>query len=180
MQSFGPDDGRQHAPVAAARALLRQTRRMTPDRAFSLAGTVAMIGWLLLVASLVAPERWRTMLRLVGGRIVPALLALGYVAALAAWWSAAPSGAGFGTLGGVAALFSVPGLLLAGWVHYLAFDLLVGRWQIDDSGVSGLAAWWLLPCLVLTFLFGPAGWLLYLAARAFTPASGRRRAEAAP
>ena len=96
------------------------------------------------------------------------------VAALVAWWSDAHGRGGFGSLNEVATLFLVPGLLLAGWVHYLAFDLLVGRWQIDDSGLGDagrLAAWWLVPCLALTFLFGPAGWLLYLLTRA-----GMRRA----
>ena len=147
---------------------------MFTERAFSIAGSVSMLGWLLLVASLVAPLPWRTRLRLAGGRVVPALLAAGYVAALMAWWSQAPTEAGFGSLAAVAALFSVPGLLLAGWIHYLAFDLLVGRWQVDDSGAHGLAGWWLLPCLLLTFLFGPAGWLLYLLVRSVR-AAGRRR-----
>lgn len=138
---------------------------MTPEAAFSAASSLAMLGWALLIASLFTPPAWRQRLRLVGGRIVPAVLAAGYVAALVLWWGSAPAAAGFGNLAGVATLFSVPGLLLAGWVHYLAFDLLVGRWEIDDSGAHGLAAWWLLPCLALTFLFGPAGWLLYLLLR---------------
>jgi len=142
-----------------------------PERAFGIAGSVAMLGWLLLIASLLAPLGWRPTLRRIGGRLVPALLSLGYVAALLIWWPDAQGRGGFGSLTQVAALFSVPGLLLAGWIHYLAFDLLIGRWEIDDSNVSGLAAWWLLPCLVLTFLFGPAGWLLYLLTR--TLARGR-------
>ncbi|MEO6363514.1 MAG: ABA4-like family protein [Caldimonas sp.] len=149
---------------------------MTPDRAFGLAGNLAMLGWLLLIASLFAPVAWRARLRLIAGRFVPALLSAGYVAALLAWWPDARGQGGFSSLAQVAALFSVPGLLLAGWVHYLAFDLLVGRWQVDDSGVAGAAAWWLLPCLVLTFVFGPAGWLLYL----LTRTAARRRALSRP
>ena len=56
-------------------------------------------------------------------------------------------------------------MLLAGWIHYLAFDLLIGRWQVDQS----LAApnkrslrWLTLPSLIATFMFGPAGLLLFL------------------
>ena len=94
-----------------------------------------------------------------------ALLSAGYVAALVTWWPEAHGQGCFGSLAQVATLFSGPGLLLASWVHYPAFDLLVGRWEIDDSGVAGLATWWLLPCLALTFLFGPPGWLLYRFAR---------------
>lgn len=142
---------------------------MSPDRAFGLASTLAMVGWLLLLASLFAPVAWRSRLRLLAGRLVPALLSAGYVAALLIWWADAGGQGGFASLAEVAALFSVPGLLLAGWIHYLAFDLLVGRWEVDDAGVAGAAAWWLVPCLVLTFLFGPAGWLLYLLARTTLP-----------
>ena len=149
---------------------------MTPDRAFGLAGNLAILGWLLLIASLFVPVVWQARLRLIAGRVVPALLSVGYVAALLTWWADAGGRGGFASLAEVAALFSVPGLLLAGWVHYLAFDLLVGRWEVDDAGATGAAAWWLVPCLVLTFLFGPAGWLLYLLART---ALRRRRADLA-
>jgi hypothetical protein len=68
---------------------------------------------------------------------------------------------GFSTLDGVGTLFSNPWLLLAGWVHYLAFDLLVGSWELEDAAERGIPHWMLVPCLLLTFLFGPAGWLLY-------------------
>jgi hypothetical protein len=136
------------------------------EHAFSLASTAAMLAWLMLIASLFTPPRLHAPLRRVAGRVVPGLLALGYVACLLVWWRGAPGG--FDSLAAVAALFGVPGLLLAGWMHYLAFDLLVGRWQVDDAaqrGVHGSKAWWLVPCLLLTFLFGPAGWLAYAAAR---------------
>ena len=68
---------------------------------------------------------------------------------------------GFSSLAGVAALFSEPWILLAGWTHYLAFDLLVGNWEMRDATKRGIPYMLVLPCLVLTFLFGPAGWLLY-------------------
>jgi hypothetical protein len=56
-------------------------------------------------------------------------------------------------------------LLLAGWVHYLAFDLFIGSWQVRDSQQRGIGHLFVIPCLVLTFLFGPAGLLCYLALR---------------
>ena len=40
---------------------------------------------------------------------------------------------GFGSLGDVGRLFENPYLLLAGWVHYLAFDLFVGAWGVRDA-----------------------------------------------
>jgi hypothetical protein len=64
-------------------------------------------------------------------------------------------------------------MLLAGWIHYLAFDLLVGGWEARDSRERGIRHWFVVPCLMLTFLLGPAGWLLYLGVRS-TAARGQR------
>ena len=58
-----------------------------------------------------------------------------------------------------------PWLLLAGWLHYLAFDLLIGTWEVRDARERGIPHVVVVPCLVLTFMLGPAGWLLYLALR---------------
>lgn len=68
---------------------------------------------------------------------------------------------GFSTLAGVGTLFLNPWLLLAGWVHYLAFDLLIGSWEVEDARERGIPHLIVIPCLVLTFMFGPAGRLLY-------------------
>jgi hypothetical protein len=72
---------------------------------------------------------------------------------------------GFGSLDAVARLFEHRGVLLAGWVHYLAFDLLVGVWERDEAQRLGVPQLLLVPCLLLTFLFGPLGWLAFLAVR---------------
>jgi hypothetical protein len=66
----------------------------------------------------------------------------------------------------VAALFENRWLLLAGWVHYLAFDLLVGAWEARTARREGIPHLLLLPCLLTTFLFGPAGYLMFQALRA--------------
>src|SRR6187401_1360051 len=81
----------------------------------------------------------------------------------------------FSSLAGVTALFGEEWLLLAGWIHYLVFDLLVGRWELKDAQARGIPHLVVVPCLVLTFLFGPGGWLLYLGLRA----ARARRANAA-
>ncbi len=133
---------------------------MTPDTLFELANPVAMLGWLLLAASPLAPRY----LLPVAGLILPALLSLGYVALILAYWST--SEGGFGSLPDVMRLFDGPGLALAGWVHFLAFDLFVGGWIVRDARTRSLSHLWTLPCLLLTFLFGPSGLLLYLALRA--------------
>lgn len=75
---------------------------------------------------------------------------------------------GFGTLAQVMALFTSKWVALSGWIHYLAFDLFVGAWIVEQGQKDGLALWRFLPALPLTFLFGPAGLLL------FTLIRGRR------
>jgi hypothetical protein len=142
---------------------------VTPSVWFSIANPFALLGWLMLIAALFAPSHgaWRPRLLWLAGRVWPLVLAAGYAAAVVAYWGSAPGG-GFGTLEEVAALFRSPGMLLAGWVHYLAFDLFIGRWVLDDAasrGLRGHARWALLPCLLLIFLFGPVGLLLYFALR---------------
>jgi hypothetical protein len=139
---------------------------MSPATWFSLANGFALLGWLLLTAGLFAPAAspWRARLLALAGRVWPLVLAVGYALALVVYWDSA-SGGGFGSLAGVAALFSAPGLLLAGWVHYLAFDLFVGRWIVDDGTDLAVPRLLLLPCLVLTFLLGPVGLLAYWALR---------------
>ena len=136
---------------------------MSLEQIFSIASAVAMLGWLLLV---VAPlnRRWMVL----GARVVAAVLCGGYASLLAHALLAgpgAPAGAGFGTLEGVALLFSVRGALLAGWVHYLAFDLFVGSWEVENAPIHGIKHWLVLPCLFLTLMAGPVGLLLYLLLR---------------
>ena len=71
------------------------------------------------------------------------------------------------------------GLLLAGWVHYLAFDLFVGSWEVEDARARGVSHWLVLPCLLCTFLAGPAGLGLYLLVRAGARLRSGRVPEAA-
>ncbi len=72
---------------------------------------------------------------------------------------------GFGSLEEVALFFEDPYLLVAGWVHYLAFDLFIGAWEVRDARRLGLHHLIIIPCLLLTFLAGPTGLLLYFILR---------------
>lgn len=132
---------------------------MAPDQIFSMANGAALCCWLLLIA---LPGRaWVS--RVVAGAVVPAALAVLYTVLIAMYFFR--SDGGFSSLTDVARLFSHPWLLLAGWIHYLAFDLLVGSWEARDARARGISHLFVVPCLLLTFLFGPAGWLLYLGVR---------------
>jgi hypothetical protein len=132
---------------------------MTPEHVFSLANLTAAVAWIALV--ILPRQRWVT--GIVTSVVVPVLFALVYIVIIATEFGRTPGS--FSTLAGVAALFSNPWLLLAGWIHYLAFDLLIGTWEARDARERGVPHLLLVPCLFLTFMFGPAGWLLYMAVR---------------
>jgi hypothetical protein len=131
---------------------------MSAETVFSIANATALIVWIGLL--LLPGRRWVNQI-VVG--IVAALLAVAYIAIIGPRWLSSPGG--FSSLAGVATLFANPWLLLAGWIHYLAFDLLIGSWEARDSRQLGIPHLLVMPCLILTFLFGPAGWLLYMAVR---------------
>jgi hypothetical protein len=132
---------------------------MTSNQLFSVVNLVAVGTWLIL--ALFPRRRWAT--HVAAGAAVPALLAGAYVVIIAATFRDAQGG--FSSLPEVAMLFSDPWLLLAGWIHYLAFDLLVGAWEVRDSQQRRIPHLLVVPCLALTFMFGPAGWLLYMGLR---------------
>ncbi|MEO0556598.1 MAG: ABA4-like family protein [Bacteroidota bacterium] len=131
------------------------------DSIFSIASTVVLPVWLAL--ALAPTHRWT---QRTATWIVPALLAVTYVWLLVTTLRQPDAAGGFGSLDDVAALFESRHALLGGWLHYLAFDLIVGAWEARDAAEIGLPRWVLIPCLALTFMAGPAGWLLYGIARA--------------
>jgi hypothetical protein len=138
---------------------------------FSIVNLFAMAGWALLVAF--PRKRWA---ELVSGRVLPALLSAAYVVIVAAVWGRTPGG--FSSLEAVSQLFDSQWMLLGGWIHYLAFDLFVGSWLARDAHERGISHVWVVPLLLATFLFGPAGLLAYLGLRAVVSALRRRGDEA--
>ena len=132
---------------------------MTPDILFRIANSIALLGWITLICL----PRWRWSARLIAPVLIPALMATIYVTTVVTQFGRDPGG--FSTLSSVERLFQNRSMLLAGWVHYLAFDLFVGSWEVRDAQQIGIAHYLVIPCLVLTFLFGPAGWLLYFLIR---------------
>jgi Domain of unknown function (DUF4281) len=132
---------------------------MSPEQIFSIANLLSGVCWVLL--AVLPNRRWVT--QTVTGTAAPAIFAAAYIAIVIAVFPSAEGS--FSTLTGVTTLFANPWLLLAGWLHYLAFDLLIGTWEAEDSVVHGVPRWLLVPCLFLTLMFGPMGWLLYRLAR---------------
>jgi hypothetical protein len=140
------------------------------DTIFSVCSTLAMLGWLGLV---LLPGQ-RVVVEVIARVAIPLLIGCIYIFLMATHYGTGPAGAGYGSLDAVASLFTVRGLLLAGWIHYLAFDLFVGSWEVSDSRANGIHHLFVVPCLFATFMFGPAGLALYFlvkfALRAFVGA----------
>ncbi|MEQ9366319.1 MAG: ABA4-like family protein [Leptospirales bacterium] len=132
---------------------------MQAETIFQIANYVAVGSWALL---LIAPGS-RAARILLFGLVVPVAFAALYLALFALY--AGQAEGGFGSLLDVALLFQHPHMLLAGWVHYLCFDLLVGIWESHDAQKLGLNRWFVVPCQILTFLLGPVGLLAYVIVR---------------
>jgi hypothetical protein len=134
---------------------------MTYETIFSIASGIAFLGWLALIT---LPRPWRFRLPIL---ICAPALALAYA------WLIIPSLSeldfmAFSTLAGVMSLQGTAEFALIGWLHYLAFDLLVGWIIANDAESKGLNRWAVVPSLILTFMLGPVGWLSYLLLRSFT------------
>jgi hypothetical protein len=139
---------------------------MTAERLFSILNPIALAGWLPLI--LFPRKRWASHVVPV---VIPALLGAVYTVLVAT--SLPGSEGGFSSLAGVSTLFANPWALLAGWTHYLAFDLFIGGWEVRDAQQRGVPHWLVIPVLILTFMLGPVGLLLYLAIRSFMGARQR-------
>jgi len=70
------------------------------------------------------------------------------------------------TLPGIATLLGSPEGATIAWVHFLAFDLFVGRWIYLDSQERRLSPLLTAPVLFLALMLGPLGFLIYLVLRA--------------
>jgi hypothetical protein len=126
---------------------------------FQIANTAALLCWIALIA---APRR--TIVRRSIQTVVIVGLCVTY-AVLVSMYFFRVEGGGFSTLAGVQRLFTSAPVTLAGWVHYLAFDLWVGLWIASRSDDMSLSRWIQAPILVTTFMLGPIGLLLFAAIR---------------
>lgn len=130
---------------------------MELEQIFSLCGALSMTGW----AGLVLLPRWHITRDWLAPVIAPVLIGICYLWLFTTNYPLIPADGGFGSLAAVASLFTVPELLLAGWIHYLAFDLFVGAWEIKDGQAHGIPHLLIIPCLFLTLMVGPVGLVAY-------------------
>ncbi len=127
---------------------------MSPDLLFSHASSTAMLGWMLLIFG---PRRF-AWFNAIAQWVIPASLSLGY--GLVVMSRFAGIGGGFDSLASVATLMANEWALLAGWVHFLAFDLFVGAVMAQRMDRAGLSRVVQAPILVTIFMLGPLGFVV--------------------
>lgn len=136
---------------------------MPLETLFKAANYAVIPFWLLLVAA----PRWSWTQRLVHGPVLLLLLTPIYAYMLFGY-APTPEGMEFSTLYGVMIGFSAPQVVVAGWIHYLIFDLFVGAWETRDAQRRGVPHLLVIPCLIATLMIGPVGLLLYVVVRFFS------------
>ncbi|AUX28400.1 MULTISPECIES: ABA4-like family protein [Sorangium] len=153
------------------------------DRVFGLSGFLVLPFWALMI--FLPRSRWTR--RIMESPLVIVAPALLYTAlVLPAIGEVLPI-VNRPSLAAVASLLGSPAGATIGWVHFLAFDLFVGRWVYLDSRDREISPWLMAPVLYLTLMLGPMGFALYLAVRAVAERSAHahgaisasRRAEEA-
>lgn len=134
---------------------------MNLELAYICVHLIVLPAWLLLIF---APN-WRFTDNFVHIAFIPLILIAIYVYFIG--WAVffGAGGGGFGSLKQVMEAFDYPVATLGAWVHYLVFDLFVGMWIARDGKRYGMAHFWLVPCLIFAFIFGPVGLGLYLLLR---------------
>ncbi|WP_194852519.1 ABA4-like family protein [Nonlabens antarcticus] len=130
---------------------------MTPTLVFSIVNILVLPMWILMIFL----PNWKPTRFLINYKIIPVVL--GIIYAIYLIQALAANGMmDFGSLESIMGLFTTETAVLTGWIHYLAFDLLVGMWMVDQNRSLGISKWLMAPNLLGTFMFGPVGFLLFM------------------
>jgi hypothetical protein len=138
---------------------------MSAELLFSLAFPLALPFWALMI---VAPG-WSWTRRIIGSPLIVVPPVLVYALAVLPEFGTVVAAVSSPQLVGVAALLGSPIGAAAGWAHFIAFDLFVGRWCHLDARERGIHPLVMAPVLLLTILLAPLGLLVYLGLRAVLP-----------
>ncbi|HEY1016504.1 MAG TPA: ABA4-like family protein [Herpetosiphonaceae bacterium] len=146
------------------------------EQLFSLSGLLVMPFWGLMMLL----PAWRWTRKIIESPLIAVAPALLYAALVIPELATVLPAVMNPNLGGIAALLATPAGATIGWVHFLAFDLFVGRWIYLDSRERGIHALLISPILFLTLMLGPCGFLTYLAVRALAQRVSGSAPAAAP
>jgi hypothetical protein len=117
--------------------------------------------WVMMMAA----PRWPWTKRIIGSPWIAAPLALLYVVLIIPQLGSLLGDLLNPSLMNIAAALSTPEGAMVGWVHFLTFDLFVGRWVYLDSQEKKLSPWLMAPVLFLILMMGPLGFSFYLVIR---------------
>lgn len=123
---------------------------------FTITATMSLTGWAALLIYPLAPY----VIDKISGILLPILLGLAYAGMAPVFFSGLEGG--YDSLASVMLLFKSPEAVMAGWIHYLAFDLFIGAWQARDARINGISHYIILPALVLTLILGPIGLIVFM------------------
>ena len=132
---------------------------MSPENIFKLCSTIALAGWIILIFI----PFWRSSDKFIIGIIIT-LFSIIYAWLIFSNFSFSDIKK-FNSLQGVMQLFTNPFIVTAGWIHYLAFDLMTGLFISRNARMYKISHLLIVPCLFFTFMFGPVGLLLYFIIR---------------
>jgi ABA4-like protein len=135
------------------------------DLIFAASSLLVLPFWLLMIGL----PGWRGTRKLMESYWVLLPIPLLYVVLLFFSWRGLEKLIADPRLPTLAEILGRPEGALIGWVHFLAFDLFVGRWEYLDSQERRYPPILVAPALWATLLVGPLGLLLYLAIRALVP-----------
>jgi Domain of unknown function (DUF4281) len=129
---------------------------------FSLSSLSSIPFWLLMI---LAP-RWTWTRKILGSPFVILPAAILYIALVFPNIASSFSTLANPTLETVQTLLGSSAGATITWVHFLAFDLFVGRWAYLDSLERDLNPFLMAPILFAILMFGPLGFASYLGVRA--------------
>jgi hypothetical protein len=124
--------------------------------------------WLLMIAL----PGWSVTRRVIASPWIAAPAAALYVALVLPGLPGVLGAVSSPSLEAIAPLLGTPEGATVAWVHFLAFDLFVGRWVYLDARARGITPWLTSPLLLLTLMLGPTGLLGHLLVRGRFRAAG--------
>ncbi|MGI9148488.1 MAG: ABA4-like family protein [Chloroflexota bacterium] len=132
------------------------------DTLFAFASTLVLPFWLAIILL----PAWRWTKRITRSSWLVAALAGVYAALVLPRFGSLLPAVTRPSLQAMTSLLATPDGATIAWIHFLAFDLVVGRWAYLDSRDRRLSPHLMAPILLLTLLLGPLGLLAYLSLRA--------------
>lgn len=132
---------------------------MDTEILFKIFNTGILLPWALLIFF----PNWKGTKWMTEWRFPVLLLGGAYLVLLILDLCYAPSGTSidFTSMASIKNAFMRDEVMLIGWIHYLAFDLFVGMWVLENSQENQLSHYLIVPCLVFTLMYGPVGFVLY-------------------